>query len=144
MAVDVAALIVAGLALVVSAASAVYAGQIARLEKARRGEEVEASRTANVLVSLRTHDRTRDRLIIRNDGPATAHDVSVTDDAGRDRTVFSDAAFPLSSMVPGEVFEVSAALAQGDPIPYPVVVRWSDGRGSHERRMLLALQSSDG
>jgi len=131
--------------------SAIYARKISAIESARRQEEVEASRVANVTIRLESWESTgrlvadkpfaeQHRVVIRNGGPAVAYDINFTvDDANNPFMRAADHSLPLPELSPGEEWHGRALLVV-DMGPPDGTLSWRDGRGTQQRHRSLTQQ----
>jgi hypothetical protein len=117
--------------------------RLTAIEEARRREEVQARRHADVRAMV-AGTPTALQLVLANDGPATARDVWATE-----LPVGSDDA-PLFHGL-DELEQAPAVLRPGDRLPFPVltladtaervqvVVSWKDEAGPHRESLTVQL-----
>jgi hypothetical protein len=141
------AIVVSVIAASIALLSAVYARRVADIEKARREEEVQATRVASLTGRIETweHDGARSfgsaaRLVIRNGGPAVAYDIRVASVHPKDHGPIDDRNFPIAELAAGEEWHETASFVVGDDWPYECVLTWRDGRGMQERALRLLPQ----
>lgn len=117
--------------------------QLARIEAARRSDEVAAQARAQVTVRFEREDRGGGRydrrLVVRNDGPALAHKVQVIrDEAAGVPGVMGLDVFPMD-LQPGHEIPFMVMVGVRDGQRLPVEVRWIDGAGTHKKPWTLQV-----
>jgi hypothetical protein len=142
-------------ALVVAGLSMLWTLWTAIIEQARRRQEVEDRRVANVTARVedvyfpadppgaksQRPSRTMTRFALRNGGPAVAYDIDLELTGSHRLLNDGEGLLPVSELAPGEEHHLPAALSLSDPIPIPVIVAWRDGRGERrEERKLVSQQ----
>jgi hypothetical protein len=106
--------------------------RLTAIEEARRAEEVEARRLAQVTASFQPRGPDS-QLVVHNQGPALARDVEVEVEEGPGvPPVFSLEGLP-NDLQPGQPMTFQVPVSMGEAAPLRVTVRWNDGAGAHEQ-----------
>lgn len=152
---DIAALIVAILALAVSLASVRYSQQQAKaatvtaeIESDRRADEVasradaaQAALVADLTVTIEPGDRNNGgRLVVTNLGPRAAKDVNVTFDAaedGRPAPITQRWRELSGTLEAGDAVAVNAGISPQTTRRFWVLLEWTDERGQQHKRVRL-------
>lgn len=153
---EIAAFLISILALIVSALAARYSRQqasstsaLATIEAEGRADEVEhntavqeRAKHADVDVRLAPPEaNSSERLIVNNQGPATASGVSLSfvraRSAGGIDGSFEGMAHRSFELRPGDSESLRLSQDYGAAPQYEVALRWTDGAGDHERVRLI-------
>lgn len=146
MPVDAAALVVALVALAISVWSAVNSHRsatadrtVAHVEQERRSEEEASRQLANVTVQFRRAGKGA-FIIVRNSGPAAAHDVDLEIDNQTHGLIVRKEGLPAHVLLPGDEIALIAMTTGNTPSSVPAVLTWRDSAGEHreERRLTTA------
>jgi hypothetical protein len=119
---------------------------VTEIEEARRHEEVTAGQEADVSAGFGTYISSRGtkgyQFVLANGGPARAEDVSfefLQPDSGEAPGLIMEGHnFPIS-LDANQKYAVMAIMVMGTAPAIEVVLRWKDGTGTREKRMILTV-----
>jgi hypothetical protein len=124
--------------------------RVTKIEEARREEEIESKRTANLAARFETYIRESPRgpsktykFILHNQGPARAEDVSFEIGTPAKGTapdvVMEGHEFPLS-LEPDQVYPILCLVDMETAHSADVDLRWRDGTGPRAKTLRLPVK----
>lgn len=142
---DVASLIVAVIAVLISGAIAVLQlvlqRRVTAIEEARRGEEVAGRRVAQVTAAVERrpkHNRTQACLVLRNAGPAVARNVEFDPGSFLATRVIRAEELPIPALASGGESVFPLGVTNQTPLSVTFSARWEDDSGSREEQFTVS------
>ena len=139
-----AALLFSGISLILSIRTKQKQDQLISRQIGAHDREAVAAARANVSASIKKEDSwagggAQWKLVIRNGGPADAHNVDLEFKEPQQLVPASELKrkLPLLLLAPGEEIRLVASAAMGQPSKYEVTLKWRDAEQRAEDRQLV-------